>query len=172
MFKRKSYTITGKDLLVERRRTALNPQLDPEPDEMVVSGEDPHCSDGYHDFQQLYKQRYAIFVALLKQIQLRFELDQMSREEVSPVWKSKHHSDCILHIPNWPQEFDESGKRKPCCSMFSDSFVCGIGYEPGKQITYHLPLKMWDEVEVFELQKAPEWDGHTAKDVIQRLRNL
>lgn len=197
--KRKSFTITGKDLLVEFRHTALHGSA--EPDEMVVSGEDINVSDGFHTMKEVYKQRYAIFVALLHVLQRdhfsQWQSDRVASGKPMPigssmkviefatrdhgyksvVWKSKHHSDCTA--PAYLQGcMDgvplERGTLVPgvCCSMFADSFVCGIGYKSGEQITYHLPLKMWDEVKVPELVKAPEWDGHTAADVLTRLKPL
>jgi hypothetical protein len=49
----------------------------------------------------------------------------------------------------------------------------GIGKEKGKQISYHLPLSRWDETYFAEtLDKAPEWDGHTSADVLERLKTL
>ena len=39
-------------------------------------------------------------------------------------------------------------------------------------ISYHIPMRLWDSyvkagVEV--LDRAPKWDGHTSKDVVDRL---
>ena len=50
----------------------------------------------------------------------------------------------------------------------------GIFKEKGKQITYHLPEKYWEEVSDFAsvLEKAPEFDGHTPEDVLERLNKL
>lgn len=39
-----------------------------------------------------------------------------------------------------------------------------------KMITYHLPEKHWDLVDVEELERAPKWDGHTSEDVLDRLK--
>ena len=51
--------------------------------------------------------------------------------------------------------------------------MMGIDKKPGKQITYHLPIAYWDETEFAEtLDLAPEWDGHTSDDVLERLRKL
>lgn len=49
----------------------------------------------------------------------------------------------------------------------------GTGYAAGEQITYHIPLEYWDETDFAEtLDKAPEWDGHTSADVLERLKSL
>lgn len=65
-------------------------------------------------------------------------------------WKSKLHSD---------------GK------MFLDSFIAGIETPLG-MATYHMPLSWWDEFHCKELERAPQWDGHTSKDVLKRLAAL
>lgn len=39
-------------------------------------------------------------------------------------------------------------------------------------ISYHLPMRLWDacvKTGAEVLEKAPKWDGHTSKDVIDRL---
>ena len=52
-------------------------------------------------------------------------------------------------------------------------FIMGIGKEKGNQISYHLPLSRWDETDFAEtLDQAPEWDGHTSQDVLERLKTL
>lgn len=67
-------------------------------------------------------------------------------------WKSRKHSDgSVMH--GW--------------------FVLGVGVEDGQQITYHLPERKWDECGfAVTLEHAPEWDGHTSNDVLERLRML
>ncbi len=69
------------------------------------------------------------------------------------VWRSKLHSDG---------------------SMFDGCFVVGIETKPGRQITYHLPIKRWGDTEfIREYEKAPcVYDGHTPQDVLERLKNL
>ena len=65
------------------------------------------------------------------------------------IWRSKFHSDG---------------------SVFDGWFVLGIGKMEGSQITYHLPLSKWEDTNFAEtLEKAPEWDSHTASDVLIRL---
>lgn len=67
------------------------------------------------------------------------------------VWKSFYHSDG---------------------TFYSGWFIAGIGIEKGSQISYHLPMKYWDKLQVPAFDKAPEWDGHTSQDVIERLLDL
>ena len=63
-------------------------------------------------------------------------------------WKSKKHADG---------------------TMFDGWFVAGIDLPHGS-ITYHIPLRLWDLFKSNELSFAPEWDGHTSDDVINRLK--
>ena len=62
-------------------------------------------------------------------------------------WKSKQHEDG---------------------SMFDGWFIAGIETSSGV-ITYHLPIRLWDNFPAKEIEKAPKWDGHTADDVITRV---
>lgn len=64
-------------------------------------------------------------------------------------WKSKLHSDGSS-IENW--------------------FIAGMNLPTG-DITYHIPNNFWDMANVTELEKAPNWDGHSSEDVIKRLNN-
>ena len=68
-------------------------------------------------------------------------------------WKSKKHSDGSYC-------FDSDGKW----------FIVGID-TPRGSYTYHYEIKYWDMFNCKELERAPEWDGHTDKDV-ERLRSL
>ena len=47
-------------------------------------------------------------------------------------------------------------------------FIVGIDTPEGSY-TYHYELKDWDLFECKELELAPEWDGHTDKDVTRLL---
>lgn len=68
------------------------------------------------------------------------------------AWKSLYHSDGS-RIEGW--------------------FVLGLGKRPGLQMTYHLPLKYWDECPFVEaLSRAPDYDGHTSKDVLELLKHF
>lgn len=68
------------------------------------------------------------------------------------VWRSKLHADG---------------------TMFDDSFILGIHKAPGSQITYHLPLRLWDAADFADtLDCAPPYDGHTSADVVERINHL
>lgn len=65
------------------------------------------------------------------------------------AWKSMKHSDG---------------------TMYEGMFIVGVSLENG-DFSYHYDMKHWKEFDVPELETAPEWDGHTAKDV-DRLKIL
>lgn len=106
-------------------------------------------SDGYHTFGELYEHRITLFIALCKMI---YNDPQYQTGQKSEIWRSKLHSDG---------------------TNFDDWFIMGIGKEKGEQITYHLPIEKWKDTDFANtLENAYEWDGHTPKDVLNRLKNL
>lgn len=108
-----------------------------------------NTSDGYHTFKELYDHRITLFITLCRWI------EKHTMASHGYVWRSKRHSDGEL------------------CFGTGTQFVLGIGKSNGNQITYHIPIERWDETDFAEtLETAPEWDGHTSDDVIQRLKNL
>lgn len=67
------------------------------------------------------------------------------------AWKSKKHSDG---------------------TMFKDMFIVGVNTPEG-QATYHYDIDpYWEMFQVKELDKAPEWDGHTPDEAIRRVATL
>lgn len=129
----------------------------------IEGPEEMECSDGYHTFSELYEHRIALYLALCKKINAEDELNKSMRafkegfafdrnSWIREVWRSKLHSDG---------------------TSFDGWFVLGVNKEEGKQITYHLPLVKWEETNFAEtLDKAPEFDGHTAHDVLERFKKL
>jgi hypothetical protein len=105
-------------------------------------GESLQVSDGYHTMDELYDHRIALFIALCKRL----------NDAGADVWRSELHAD---------------GKG------YTGWFILGIGKEKGKQISYHLPMARWGDTDfAATLETAPEWDGHTPADVINRLKTL
>lgn len=103
-------------------------------------------SDGYHTFGELYDHRITLFITLCRQLISPFN------RYFPKVWRSKLHADG-KGFPRW--------------------FILGINEKPGEQITYHIPMDRWDEcLFATYLERAPEWDGHTPQDVIERLKRL
>lgn len=108
--------------------------------------------DGYHSMDELYEHRMWLYITLCRRMKDDLEvcLDGIGKDHV--VWKSRLHSD---H------------------TMYEDQFILGIGKHQGKQISYHLPMRLWQETEfAYELPEAPKWDAHTPADVLERLKTL
>ena len=72
----------------------------------------------------------------------------LCKERSEDAWKSRLHSDG---------------------SMFDSYFIVGLNTPLG-QFTYHYHKDYWDMFDVKEVSRAPEWDGHTSKDVERLLK--
>jgi len=110
------------------------------------------ASDGSHTFDELYEHRYALWIALCE---MRANvMDANESPYFEDVWRSKNHSD-----------------GEP--AFGGEWFLLGVGKAKGEQITYHLPMSKWEETEFAEtLDKAPDFDGHTSADVLERIKAL
>ena len=56
-------------------------------------------------------------------------------------------------------------------TCYDGSFLAGMQLPTG-QISYHVPNDFWnllDEKDIKTYDFAPEWDGHTPEDVLERL---
>jgi hypothetical protein len=110
-----------------------------------LHGKECKC-DGYHTFEELYEHRMALFVLLCNELARHHSSANASMKP----WKSKLHSDGTMFDGDW--------------------FIAGINTAKGEQMTYHLRTSIyWDALKVQEMPNAPEWDGHTAEDVVKRL---
>lgn len=96
--------------------------------------------DAYHTMDELYDHRTILFAIVCNNACL-IDCDNCG-------WKSKKHSDGTSE-EGW--------------------FIAGINTPEG-QITYHQKIEFWDLFKVPELEKAPEFDGHTSEDVLERLK--
>lgn len=57
-------------------------------------------------------------------------------------------------------------------TMYDDMFIIGVE-TPWGQATYHYDVDpYWDMFNCKELERAPEWDGHTPDDAIERIGKL
>ena len=116
----------------------------------IAEGDGVVVSDGYHTMDELYDHRIRLYIQLCKSI-TRMDPKLLAMDDIE-VWRSTLHADG---------------------STFDGWFIMGIGKAAGHQITYHLPLGYWDECSfATELERAPEWDGHTPGEVLQRLKSL
>lgn len=141
----KKYTITNSDQVYrEQRENGAILKVD------FTGDDNMQVSDGYHTMDELYEHRIALWIALCKTIEEKTLA--APNEPLYRVWRSKLHDDG---------------------SEYEGWFILGIGKEKGKIMTYHLPNIKWEETNFAEtLDKAPEYDGHTSGDVLERLKNL
>jgi hypothetical protein len=72
-------------------------------------------------------------------------------QNLSKSWKSRLHADGTMFGDNW--------------------FIVGIDTPLG-QATYHYEMEEWDNFICPELPNAPEWDGHTPDQAIERIASL
>ncbi len=113
----------------------------------LEGSEDMQGSDGYHTFDELYEHRFTLYIALCKQL-----ASTGYPESPGYVWRSHEHSDGSI-MDGW--------------------FLLGINQDHGKQITYHLPARLWNDCEFADFRKrAPEFDGHTSANVLERIKDL
>jgi len=75
--------------------------------------------------------------------------NEWASREYYEVHKSKRHSD-----------------GKEC---FGGGWFIVVAQLPDGQISNHYELKDWDLFHCEEREKAATWDGHTEKDVVERL---
>lgn len=110
----------------------------------------PHVSDGYHTFDELYDHRCLLWIFGLKY--LKGGLIETGNDQEGDVWRTTKHSDG---------------------SEWGGWFLLGCCTEYGKQMTYHLPMKYWAYCNFAEtLDQAPEFDGHSSNDVLERIKQL
>ena len=73
---------------------------------------------------------------------------------------------CNSHkTKSWKSKLHHDG------TMYPGMFIVGINTPTG-QATYHYRLEQWELFRVKELKKAPEWDGHTPKEAIDRILSI
>ena len=99
-------------------------------------------SDKYHTFKNYTDFRNAWCMGVL-----------MERPDIA--WKSLRHYDEI----NDP------------ISDFNGDFIAGINTPKGP-VAQHMKLEHWDSLNIPELDHAPEYDGYTMDDSIERIKSL
>jgi hypothetical protein len=110
---------------------------------LIEHADKSKISDGYHTFGELYQHRNLLFISMCKLLKKDGTLD---------IWRSIRHSDG---------------------TMDKDWFIMGVNKGSGMQISYYLPISMWDKTMWAEtLDRAPEYDGHTSVEVLERLNIL
>ena len=126
-------------------------------------------------------------------LQFGFELEFESKEEAIAAWNHRaqpaitgetsdgyhtfnelYHHRAILFSVICNEHTDIAWKSKlhHDGTMYDGMFIVGIN-APDGQATYHYDIcPYWDMFQVKELDRAPEWDGHTPAQAIERIGNL
>ena len=102
-----------------------------------------NTSDGYHTFKELYEFRLLYNAALF---------NEWAKHRIFGAHKSKRHSDGEL--------------------CFGGGWFIVVAQLPTGQISNHYELKDWDKFNIPEMEVPVLYDGHTASDVAERLRNF
>jgi hypothetical protein len=108
---------------------------------IVMECETGKVSDSYHTFDELYDHRCLLFLAFQAMV-------HRDTQPYSGAWKSRNHHDG---------------------SGYDGWFIAGFALPQG-QISYHIPDHYWELCAAPERETAPEWDGHTSADVVERLK--
>lgn len=104
---------------------------------------DENTSDGYHTFKELYEFRKLYNVALF---------NEWAAQGKYEVHKSTRHHD-----------------GEEC---FGGGWFIVMATLPTGQISNHYEMKDWDLFKCQERFISAEWDGHTSKEVLERLKAL
>ena len=98
-------------------------------------------SDGYHTFQELYEHRCLLWVNLLNRIN-----------------QHKHSNETAYKT----RKDDQGNEMKGW-------FIAALNIPGDMQLTYHLPENLWSLLNIPEMEKNHNYDGHSSKDVATRL---
>lgn len=101
-------------------------------------------SDGYHTFNELYEYRMLYNAALF---------NEFAKQGLYDVHKSRKHS-------NGEYPFGDS------------NWFIVMAELPTGQISNHYEMKDWDKFQIPEKPLANKWDGHSPRDVAERLTSF
>lgn len=124
-------------------------------------------SDGYHTFNELYEFR-KIYNAFLfnewaKQVT---EIKEWAKDDKGRLYAKVVSKKCKYDV------------HKSICHnngelCFGGGWFVVVAVLPSGQITNHYKMEDWDLFKIPEVEKAKyEFDGHTSKDVLERMLNL
>lgn len=102
-----------------------------------------NISDGFHTFKELYRFRLLYNAALF---------NELAKLADYKVYKSTHHHAGDI--------------------CFGGGWFIVMATLPSGQISNHYEMKYWDLFKCREVDRADEWDGHTANDVCDRIEAI
>jgi len=113
-----------------------------------LKGDTDDVSDGYHTFGELYNYRMLYNAGFANTLSSTYAANGLGHDvEVVKSWR---HSDGELCF----------GK---------DNYFVVVMQLPTGQISNHYKGEYWNLFAVPEVERAPEWDGHTPQEAAQRL---
>lgn len=116
---------------------------------------DGNASDGHHAFQELYDQRAALLMATCNSIMAYCHAVGVEYGDAARfLFKSRAH-----HDGETVEGYFVAGIN--CQRLESDA--------EGRWATWHVEDKWWDKFAIPALERAPEWDGHTPQEALERL---
>ena len=116
-----------------------------------------NTSDGYHTFKELYEFRKVYNAALFN--------------EWAKIYTGKFDQGIMDFKPKY--DVHKSWKHNDGELCFGGGWFIVVAILPDGQISNHYEAKDWDLFEIPEVEKAKyPFDGHTADDVLERLKNL
>lgn len=105
-------------------------------------------SDGWHSLDDLYRHRTILFASLCNYVEALRRVGTVKGAKYGGIaYKSWHHWDG---------------------TMYDGMFIVGLHTHEG-WVTYHCEAEFWDYFLVHELDRAPEWDGATPDEGLDRL---
>lgn len=116
---------------------------DDEPRELMLKPKDMgEMSDGYHTFNELYRYRMLYNAGFF----------HFLKTAGYDVVKSKKHND-----------------GEPC---FGGGWFIVMANLPNGQVSNHYEMKDWNLFKIPEVERAPEWDGHTPEEAADRIEEF
>lgn len=112
-----------------------------------IDSESIEVRDEYHSMHELYQHRMALTIALFNMVHIYRKYPGGPQ-----VMKSKLHHDGTM--------------------FEGDYFIVMIVDPQVGQISYRYKLKHWDKFRIPEVERTPEWDGHTSLDALERLMKI
>lgn len=157
------------------------------PEEKAVSTSDTPRTDACEvRFSTLFAGEDAMWVPSKKAREIERELNA-ANERIKQLDKSitgetsdgyhsfnelyEHRHALFLALADSTLDISWMSKKHHDESEMEGWFIAGIRLKEG-DISYHLPMRLWNACAngaFVVLPKAPPWDGHTSKDVIDRL---
>jgi hypothetical protein len=126
-----------------------------------------NISDGFHSFNELYEFR-KLYNALL--------FNEWAKNcKVNYEWVKNDSNLLTQKVKSTEYKYDihKSIRHNNGELCFGGGWFVVVAILPSGQITNHYEMKDWDLFNIPEVEKAKyEFDGHSSKDVLERMLNL